>query len=87
MAFFFRLSLMTKSFAESIQNQFTFVNYIVSVEHIKQYMHIPSEDPAVIEYYRPPDNGEIRGKMEYLAQTAPYHQEIILCTSSKWRTR
>ena len=45
-------------------------------------MNIASEAPAIIEDHRPPDNGEIRGNMEYLAQTAPYHQEITLCTSS-----
>ena len=71
MAFSYGLSLNT-SFVKSIQN----------LEHIKQYMHIPSEAPTIIEHHRPPDNGEIRGNMEYLAQTAPYRQEITLCTSS-----
>ncbi|KAJ7553020.1 hypothetical protein O6H91_06G081400 [Diphasiastrum complanatum] len=47
----------------SVQNQCILANWIVSVERIKQYMHIPSEAPAVIEDHRPaptwPPNGNI----------------------------
>eukprot|EP00253_Pinus_taeda_P030801 PITA_30801 len=63
MAFSYGLSLNT-SFVQSIQNQCTLANYIVSVERIKQYMHIPSEAPAVIEDHRPTDNWPSHGKVE-----------------------
>lgn len=36
-------------------------------------MKIPSEASTVIEVHKPPDNGEISSKMEYLAQTSIYH--------------
>eukprot|EP00253_Pinus_taeda_P029344 PITA_29344 len=63
MALFYGLSLNT-SLVKSIQNQCTLANYIVSVERIKQYMHIPSEAPVVIEDHRPPDNWPSHGKVE-----------------------
>ncbi|GJZ25915.1 ABC transporter C family member 8-like protein [Tanacetum coccineum] len=31
-------------------------NYVISVERIKQYMHIPPEPPAVVEKNRPPSS-------------------------------
>jgi len=63
MALSYGLSLNI-SLVSSIQNQCTLANYIVSVERIKQYMHIPSEAPAVIEDLRPPDNWPSHGKVE-----------------------
>eukprot|EP00253_Pinus_taeda_P003609 PITA_03609 len=63
MALSYGLSLNISLF-KSIQNQCTLENYIVSVERIKQYMHIPSEAPAVIEDHRPPDNWPSHGKVE-----------------------
>eukprot|EP00253_Pinus_taeda_P018423 PITA_18423 len=63
MAFSYGLSL-NRSFVKSIQNQCTLANYIVSVERIKQYMHIPSEAPAVVEDHRPTENWPSHGKVE-----------------------
>lgn len=63
MALSYGLSL-NMSLVFSIQNQCTLANFIVSVERIKQYMHIPSEAPAVIEDLRPPDNWPSHGKVE-----------------------
>eukprot|EP00253_Pinus_taeda_P010159 PITA_10159 len=63
MAFTYGLSL-NRSFVQSIQNQCTLANYIVSVERIKQYMHIPSEAPAVVEDHRPTYNWPSHGKVE-----------------------
>ena len=48
----------------SIQNQCTLANYIISVERLNQYMHIPSEAPEVIEENRPPVNWPSLGKVE-----------------------
>ena len=48
----------------SIQHQCTLANYIISVERLNQYMHIPSEAPEVIEYNRPPQNWPSVGKVE-----------------------
>lgn len=39
-------------------------NYIVSVERIKQYMHIPSEPPAIIDDKRPPPSWPFDGKID-----------------------
>ncbi|KOM55294.1 hypothetical protein LR48_Vigan10g118600 [Vigna angularis] len=48
----------------SIQSQCNLANYIISVERLNQYMHIPSEAPEVIEGNRPPSNWPVAGKVE-----------------------
>ncbi|KAF7821793.1 ABC transporter C family member 10-like [Senna tora] len=63
MALSYGLSL-NASLVFSIQNQCTLANYIISVERLNQYMHIPSEAPEVIEGNRPPVNWPVRGKVE-----------------------
>ncbi|KAL2577581.1 hypothetical protein GLYMA_16G172400v4 [Glycine max] len=47
-----------------IQSQCNIANYIISVERINQYMHIPSEAEEVIEGNRPPLNWPDAGKVE-----------------------
>lgn len=39
-------------------------NYIISVERIKQYMHLPTEPPAIIENTRPPFSWPPKGRIE-----------------------
>ncbi|XVF25110.1 hypothetical protein REPUB_Repub13aG0185700 [Reevesia pubescens] len=39
-------------------------NYIISVERIKQFMHIPAEPPAIIEDNRPPSSWPYKGRIE-----------------------
>ncbi|KAL3720877.1 hypothetical protein ACJRO7_005650 [Eucalyptus globulus] len=39
-------------------------NYIISVERIKQFMHIPSEPAAVAENNRPPSSWPSKGRIE-----------------------
>nr|XP_027061535.1 ABC transporter C family member 10-like isoform X2 [Coffea arabica] len=63
MALSYGLSL-NMSLVYSIQNQCTLANYIISVERLNQYMHIPSEAPEVIECNPPPTNWPIVGKVE-----------------------
>ncbi|KAJ9539613.1 hypothetical protein OSB04_026119 [Centaurea solstitialis] len=63
MAMSYGLSL-NMSLVMSIQNQCTLVNYIISVERVNQYMHIPSEAPVVIEKNRPPTNWPNVGKVD-----------------------
>ena len=41
-------------------------NYIISVERIKQFMHIPPEPPAVVEDKRPPPSWPSKGRIELL---------------------
>lgn len=65
MAISYGLSLNT-SLVFSIQHQCTLANYIISVERLNQYMHIPSEAPEVIEGSRPPTNWPSLGKVEIL---------------------
>ncbi|XP_050223929.1 ABC transporter C family member 10-like [Mercurialis annua] len=63
MALSYGLSL-NMSLVFSIQNQCTIANYIISVERLNQYMHIPSEAPEVIEDNRPPPDWPTVGKVE-----------------------
>lgn len=63
MALSYGLSL-NMSLVFSIQNQCTLANYIISVERLNQYMHIPSEAPEVIEENRPPVNWPDVGKVD-----------------------
>ncbi|KAK4427310.1 ABC transporter C family member 8 [Sesamum alatum] len=61
-------------------------NYIVSVERIKQYMHIPPEPPAIIEDKRPPTSWPPKGRIELLdlkiryRPNAPVVLKGITCT-------
>ena len=55
---------LNMSLVFSIQNQCTLANYIISVERLNQYMHVPSEAPEVIEGNRPPTNWPSVGKVE-----------------------
>ncbi|KAK4479579.1 hypothetical protein RD792_015097 [Penstemon davidsonii] len=41
-------------------------NYIVSVERIKQFMHIPPEPPAIVGDNRPPASWPSKGRIELL---------------------
>ena len=63
MALSYGLSL-NMSLVSSIQNQCTLANYIISVERLNQYMHIPSEAPVIVKENRPPVNWPTRGKVE-----------------------
>lgn len=63
MAMSYGLSL-NMSLVFSIQNQCILANYIISVERLNQYMHIPSEAPEVIEGNRPPPNWPSVGRVE-----------------------
>ncbi|CAN4087644.1 unnamed protein product [Withania somnifera] len=64
MALSYGLSL-NMSLVFSIQNQCTLANYIISVERLNQYMHIPSEAPEIVKENRPPVNWPTRGKVEF----------------------
>ncbi|KAL0341922.1 UNVERIFIED_CONTAM: ABC transporter C family member 8 [Sesamum calycinum] len=61
-------------------------NYIVSMERIKQYMHIPAEPPAIIEDQRPPTSWPPKGRIELLdlqiryRPNAPTVLKGITCT-------
>lgn len=78
--YFSQLSLMcttglvglSLSYALSLTGTVTFMarwycnlsNYIVSVERIKQFMHIPPEPPSIIEGNRPPPSWPANGRIE-----------------------
>ncbi|MED6144924.1 Multidrug resistance-associated protein 7 [Stylosanthes scabra] len=55
---------LNASLVFSIQNQCNIENYIISVERLNQYMHVPSEAPEIIEGNRPPTNWPLEGKVE-----------------------
>ncbi|GLU21199.1 hypothetical protein SLE2022_373530 [Rubroshorea leprosula] len=63
MALSYGLSLNT-SLVNSIQNQCTLANYIISVERLNQYMHVPSEAPEMVEENRPPPSWPSVGKVD-----------------------
>ncbi|KAJ4953538.1 hypothetical protein NE237_030370 [Protea cynaroides] len=63
MALSYGLSLNI-SLVFSIQNQCMLANYIISVERLNQYMHIPSEAPEVIQENQPPPTWPSVGKVE-----------------------
>lgn len=39
-------------------------NYMISVERIKQFMHIPPEPPAIVEDKRPQSSWPFKGRIE-----------------------
>lgn len=63
---------LSLSYALSLTGTVTFMarwycnlsNYIVSVERIKQFMHIPPEPPSIIEGNRPPPSWPGNGRIE-----------------------
>ncbi|KAJ8773220.1 hypothetical protein K2173_028397 [Erythroxylum novogranatense] len=55
---------LNMSLVTSIQYQCIIANYIISVERLNQYMHIPSEAPEIIEENRPPPNWPAVGKVD-----------------------
>ncbi|XP_057446133.1 ABC transporter C family member 10-like [Lotus japonicus] len=63
MALSYGLSL-NESLVYSVQSQCILANYIVSIERLSQYMHIPSEAQEVVEGNRPPVNWPVAGKVE-----------------------
>ncbi|PHU23197.1 ABC transporter C family member 10 [Capsicum chinense] len=77
MALSYGLSL-NMSLVFSIQNQCTLANYIISVERLNQYMHIPSEAPEVVKENRPPVNWPTRGKVEIQDLQIRYREDSPL---------
>ncbi|XP_050223926.1 ABC transporter C family member 10-like [Mercurialis annua] len=62
----------------SIQTQCTIANYIISVERLNQYMHIPSEAPEVIEDNRSPPYWPTVGKVEICDLQIRYRSDAPL---------
>ncbi|XP_004234191.1 ABC transporter C family member 10 [Solanum lycopersicum] len=77
MALSYGLSL-NMSLVFSIQNQCTLANYIISVERLNQYMHIPSEAPVIVKENRPPVNWPTRGKVEIQDLQIRYREDSPL---------
>ena len=48
-------------------------NYLISVERIKHFMHIPSEPPAIVEDNRPPSSWPSMGRIELQALKVRKH--------------
>ncbi|KAE7999130.1 hypothetical protein FH972_003600 [Carpinus fangiana] len=53
-------------------------NYIVSVERIKQFMHIPPEPPAIVQDKRPPSSWPSKGRIELQALKIKYRPNAPL---------
>ncbi|CAJ1950985.1 unnamed protein product [Sphenostylis stenocarpa] len=62
------------------------LNYIISVERIKQFIHLPSEPPAIVKDHRPPSSWPSKGRIDLQAleiryrPNAPLVLEGITCT-------
>ncbi|KAK7315191.1 hypothetical protein VNO77_33726 [Canavalia gladiata] len=74
MALSYGLSL-NNALVLSVQSQCYLSNFIISVERLNQYMHIPSEAEEVIEGNRPPLNWPVAGKVEILDLKIRYRPE------------
>ncbi|KAL0304369.1 UNVERIFIED_CONTAM: ABC transporter C family member 10 [Sesamum radiatum] len=83
MALSYGLSL-NMSLVFSINNQCMLANYIISVERLDQYMHIPSEAPEVINDNRPPVSWPAEGKVEI--QDLQWEDHSYRCLVSSGRT-
>ncbi|KAB2596767.1 hypothetical protein D8674_032217 [Pyrus ussuriensis x Pyrus communis] len=80
MALSYGLSLNI-SLMYAIQNQCTIANYIISVERLNQYMHIPSEVTEIVEGNRPPANWPDAGKVEIRNLQIRYRADTLLVLS------
>ncbi|XP_042505969.1 ABC transporter C family member 10-like [Macadamia integrifolia] len=73
--------LLNMALIFSIQNQCTLANYIISVERLNQYLHIPSEASEVIEENRPPPSWPAVGKVEICDLEIRYRPDTPLVLS------
>ncbi|KAH1240203.1 ABC transporter C family member 8 [Glycine max] len=62
------------------------LNYIISVERIKQFIHLPAEPPAIVQDHRPPSSWPSKGRIDLHAleiryrPNAPLVLKGITCT-------
>lgn len=77
MALSYGLSLNI-ALVQSVQNQCTVGNYIISVERVSQYMHVPSEAPQVIESNRQQPSWPDKGRVEILDLKVRYRLDTPL---------
>ncbi|XP_043718835.1 ABC transporter C family member 10-like [Telopea speciosissima] len=80
MALSYGLSLNI-SLISATQNHCMLANYIISVERLNQYMHIPSEAPEVIEENRPPPSWPAVGRVEICDLEIRYRPDTPLVLS------
>ncbi|ESQ44170.1 hypothetical protein EUTSA_v10005744mg [Eutrema salsugineum] len=62
----------------SVQNQCYLANWIISVERLNQYTHLPPEAPETIEETRPPVNWPVTGRVEISDLQIRYRRESPL---------
>ncbi|KAM0065996.1 putative ABC-type xenobiotic transporter [Helianthus debilis subsp. tardiflorus] len=53
-------------------------NYIISVERVKQFMHIPTEPPAVVLNNRPPSSWPSKGRINFEDLKLRYRPNALL---------
>ncbi|KAL5062775.1 hypothetical protein RYX36_024512 [Vicia faba] len=53
-------------------------NYIISVERIKQFIHIPTEPPAIVEDNQPPSSWPSKGKIDLQSVEVRYRPNAPL---------
>ncbi|XP_027906996.1 ABC transporter C family member 8-like [Vigna unguiculata] len=62
------------------------LNYLISVERIKQFIHLPSEPPAIVKDHQPPSSWPSKGRIDLQAleiryrPNAPLVLKGITCT-------
>ncbi|XP_027336486.1 ABC transporter C family member 8-like isoform X2 [Abrus precatorius] len=53
-------------------------NYVISVERIKQFIHIPAEPSAIVEDNRPPSSWPYKGRIDLQSLEIRYHPNAPL---------
>ncbi|XP_047182853.1 ABC transporter C family member 8-like [Vigna umbellata] len=67
------------------------LNYLISVERIKQFIHLPSEPPAILKDHQPPSSWPSKGRIDLQAleiryrPNAPLVLKGITCTFREGR--
>ena len=58
------------------------LNYLISVERIKQFIHLPSEPPAIVKDHQPPSSWPSKGRIDLQALEVKFHRSLsifLLC--------
>ncbi|KAK8465073.1 hypothetical protein PHAVU_010G140400 [Phaseolus vulgaris] len=54
------------------------LNYVISVERMKQFIHLPSEPPAIVKDHRPPSSWPSKGRIDLQALEIRYRPNAPL---------
>ncbi|BAT98413.1 hypothetical protein VIGAN_09206600 [Vigna angularis var. angularis] len=55
---------LTSSYRFWTRMHCNFLNYLISVERVKQFIHLPSEPPAIVKDHQPPSSWPSKGRID-----------------------